>query len=265
MKKCQYKKKSDRKMVKQMSKCKNSIYMITSLLLISLFIPTYSNALENSRRSCNKTPRIDFDEKFLKTNQNYSNDLRHATGSPFFAQGEKIEIYGRVFDSNCVPIPDAQVFIWQNDSSGGFKTISPIASLGINPIEIPALYSTGLKNIHNITDKKLLDQNFQYTGRAVTNRDGFYNFLTIYPGHKQIAPRVNFMVHYKNDVQLLTFKTKMLFTDYRFNISDPEIEAFEQRYASLLIAPMIFSDTGKKEKKFEFNITLDGPILYRHY
>jgi protocatechuate 3,4-dioxygenase, beta subunit len=71
--------------------------------------------------------------------------------------GERIIVTGRVVDSDCRPVPDTLVEIWQANSAGRYA--------------------------HAVDDHPApLDPNFAGGGRCVTDSDGRYRFITIKPG-----------------------------------------------------------------------------------
>ncbi|KQM30030.1 protocatechuate 3,4-dioxygenase subunit alpha [Sphingomonas sp. Leaf10] len=79
----------------------------------------------------------------------YVLNLSTPTGTP---AGEVIELTGRVFDGNGVPVPDAMLEIWQADADGRY-----FGEPGSDP-------------------------HFVGFGRAATDEDGRYRFRTILPG-----------------------------------------------------------------------------------
>ena len=85
--------------------------------------------------------------------------------------GERIELRGRVLDASFAPVPDAMVEIWQANSAGHYA--SPA-----DPRALP------------------VDDGFTGFGRAATNENGEYLFLTVRPGrvpglgHSLQAPHV---------------------------------------------------------------------------
>ncbi len=83
------------------------------------------------------------------------NDLtRHHAGEPL---GERIIVAGRVVDEDGRPVPNTLVEIWQANAAGRY--------------------------FHGIDDHPApLDPNFTGAGRAVTDAEGRYRFLTIKPG-----------------------------------------------------------------------------------
>jgi protocatechuate 3,4-dioxygenase, beta subunit len=83
------------------------------------------------------------------------NDLNcHGKGEPL---GERIIVHGRVLDEDSRPVPHALVEIWQANACGRY--------------------------IHVVDQHPApLDPNFTGAGRAVTDRNGYYKFVTIKPG-----------------------------------------------------------------------------------
>jgi protocatechuate 3,4-dioxygenase beta subunit len=71
--------------------------------------------------------------------------------------GERIILHGRVLDEDARPVPDTLIEIWQANAAGR--------------------YAHGVDN-HDAP----LDPNFSGTGRALTDGDGRYQFITIMPG-----------------------------------------------------------------------------------
>ena len=71
--------------------------------------------------------------------------------------GERIIVHGRVLDEDDRPVPDTLVELWQANACGRY--------------------------IHVVDQHPApLDPNFTGAGRAVTNKDGYYKFITIKPG-----------------------------------------------------------------------------------
>jgi protocatechuate 3,4-dioxygenase beta subunit len=83
------------------------------------------------------------------------NDLIHQhAGEP---QGERIYVSGRVLDENGKPIPNTLVELWQCNAAGRYPH-------------------------KNDQHDAPLDANFTGAGRALTDSEGRYQFLTIKPG-----------------------------------------------------------------------------------
>ena len=84
------------------------------------------------------------------------NDLtKHHAGQPI---GERIIVEGRVLDDDGRPMPQTLVEIWQANACGRYHH-------AVDTHDAP------------------LDPNFSGAGRAVTDAEGRYRFVTIKPGH----------------------------------------------------------------------------------
>ncbi len=71
--------------------------------------------------------------------------------------GERIIVHGRVLDEDDRPVPETLVELWQANACGRY--------------------------IHVVDQHPApLDPNFTGAGRTVTNKDGYYKFITIKPG-----------------------------------------------------------------------------------
>ena len=83
------------------------------------------------------------------------NDLtRQHSGEPL---GERIIVAGRVLDEDSRPVPNTLIEIWQANAGGRY--------------------------IHHLDNHPApLDPNFTGAGRAITDADGRYRFVTIKPG-----------------------------------------------------------------------------------
>jgi protocatechuate 3,4-dioxygenase beta subunit len=79
---------------------------------------------------------------------------RQHSGEPL---GERIIVHGRVLDEDGRPVPDTLVEIWQANASGRYIHVAD---------QHPAP----------------LDPNFTGAGRAATDADGHYRFVTVKPG-----------------------------------------------------------------------------------
>jgi protocatechuate 3,4-dioxygenase beta subunit len=88
---------------------------------------------------------------------------RQHAGQPI---GERIILHGRVFDESGRPVPHTLVEIWQANAAGR--------------------YAHGVDN-HDAA----LDPNFSGTGRAVTDSEGAYRFITIMPGRYPFGNHYN--------------------------------------------------------------------------
>jgi protocatechuate 3,4-dioxygenase beta subunit len=166
---------------------------------------------------------------------NKTNDLRHKTGSPEFAEGQFIEIKGKVLDSNCVPVTEAIVEIWQNDAAA---------------------------NAFDPVDNSKLDPNFNYSGTSITNNLGEFNFFTILPGSKdKEAPHINFRVKHAD---FLPLETYMYFPHNINNDSDPTLKNLvDKNKRNLVISDS--TETHSGSVVYNFNLTLEGVNKYKRY
>jgi protocatechuate 3,4-dioxygenase alpha subunit len=116
-----------------------------------------------------------------------ANDLTIVAGKR--AEGEVIEITGRVTELDGKPLDNVVVEIWQADAKGRYD----------NP-------------------------NFFGWGRAATDSSGVYSFKTIRPGKVQgRAPHINFLVLYSGLMRQL--QTSMFFE----NAPDPVLDVVKNR------------------------------------
>ncbi len=79
---------------------------------------------------------------------------RQHTGEPL---GERIIVTGRVLDEDARPVPNTLVEIWQANAAGRYRHV-------------------------NDNHPAPLDPNFTGAGRALTDENGVYRFVTIKPG-----------------------------------------------------------------------------------
>jgi protocatechuate 3,4-dioxygenase beta subunit len=116
-----------------------------------------------------KTP-IPIPSEFNKTN----NLARSSEGGFYQADGEKIVIYGRLMDANCIPINDAKIYLWQTNQKGYAQY--PNAS--------------GVK-------AKWIDPNFSGTGIANSDNLGRFNVITVMPaGAGKSGPYIAFKIEH---------------------------------------------------------------------
>lgn len=135
---------------------------------------------------CHPYPEIKSSDPFPKS-FNTTNNLARSPESGFYkAQGQRIVIYGRLMDKNCVPINDAKIFIWQANMNGYFQ------------------YKSATK--HKV---KWYDPNFDGTGITNTDNLGRFNLVTILPGSaSKVTPHINLKIEHP---MLKDFSTKVYF------------------------------------------------------
>lgn len=125
-------------------------------------------------------------------------DLTIVRGKNERAKGQVIFVEGRVTDDNCQPVAKALVEIWQ-------------------------ACATGKYNHPGDTSPNVLDPNFQYWGRALTDANGKYSFKTILPGQYHATPtwirppHIHYKVHAMGFHELTT---QMYFAGHPLNEKD---------------------------------------------
>jgi protocatechuate 3,4-dioxygenase, beta subunit len=125
-------------------------------------------------------------------------DLIYVAGSTISARGEIVIIEGIVTDQKSRPVAGVLVEIWQ-------------------------ACETGKYNHPSDPNKAELDPHFQYWGKAVTDKNGFYRFRTIVPGAYPAdtnwirPPHIHFKVAKLGYVELIT---QMYFSGNEFNSQD---------------------------------------------
>ncbi|GAB4165120.1 MAG: dioxygenase [Rickettsiaceae bacterium] len=151
------------------------------VLPIIVFITTYAKAElgeYNEPNFCKvtKTTLNDYEPEIFSTSNNL---LRRAGQEPIFC-GERIIVHGRVLDQNCMPVPDAKVYVWQVNCKGKYPY-------------------TPLRNVAK-NDLIDIDPHITFTGNgtATTNNNGEFVFITTYPASvHDLKPHINIRVeHY---------------------------------------------------------------------
>ena len=86
-----------------------------------------------------------------------SNNLMLPTGKSIAVEGQPLILRGRIFDSQCKPIPETVVEIWQTDPFGHWYLAEGDDLANPNPT-------------------------FAGAGRAITDGTGQFAFITVFPG-----------------------------------------------------------------------------------
>ena len=158
------------------------------LFLLSIFISKITLAIvpvDGVIANCQSYPSIKnsvVPSSFKTTNNLVKSDI----SGFYFAEGKEIRVFGRVMDSNCTPIGDAKIYIWQANSKGY--------------IQYP----------HKDKKKiKWIDPNFVGTGITNSNNMGRFDFATIMPGsYNRTTPYINIRVEHP---KLKTLYSKIYF------------------------------------------------------
>lgn len=151
-------------------------------------------------------------------------DLLRQPAARRIVEGEKIEIFGRVLDSDGQPVPDAMIEIWHADSQGRY-------------------YASGA------------GEHFIGFGRAATGNDGDYRFRTILPGrvpgpgNSLQAPHIAVGVFARGLLKRLV--TRIYFPDREGLDTDPVLELVPSERRDTLIAR-------RETDGYRFDIVLRG-------
>jgi protocatechuate 3,4-dioxygenase, beta subunit len=133
--------------------------------------------------SCELSPII-YDGKAPSKFDSTNNLVMPDVSGFYKAEGMEIKIYGRVFDSKCVPVSDAKIYVWQANSRGYIQ---------YSPFNKP----------------KWFDPNFNGSGIINSDNMGRFDLMTIMPGsHNGITPHINVRVEHP---KLPTLYTKIYF------------------------------------------------------
>lgn len=165
-----------------------------SLLFLIIIASSVANAkvgVDNIFSICAPYPNLK-DLRYVPEKFNYTNNLARPVENSFYdAEGKKIIIYGRIMDSNCTPLNDAKIYIWQANTNGFIQ---------FNLKDKAKIAST----------KKIIDPNFAGNGIANSDNLGRFNFTTIMPGTiKKTTPVIYFTVEHPF---LKTFSSKFYIT-----------------------------------------------------
>lgn len=147
------------------------VRFIVSLLLSALVCaaPAYAEerplAPETPRSShCPATPAVGAIVYPGAAKIPHTNDLVKPTGKPDEAEGQTVYLMGKVLDTECNPLSDVVVELWQPDPFSRF--IIPTDSDMASPVAM-----------------------FAGAGKAYTGIDGTFSFRTLFPGTLHICEK----------------------------------------------------------------------------
>jgi protocatechuate 3,4-dioxygenase, beta subunit len=156
--------------------------------------------------------------------------------------GERIIVCGRVLDSNRRPVPNVLIEIWQANAAGRYRHAND---------QHPAP----------------LDPNFSGAGRALTDENGGYRFITIKPGsypwsnhHNAWRPaHIHFSVF--GNAFIARLVTQMYFPGDPLLAYDPVSQSVpDQKARERMISKFDLETTQPQwAKSFKFDIVLRGP------
>ena len=162
---------------------------------------------------------------------------RQHAGDPI---GERIILHGRVLDEEGRPVPLTMVEIWQANAAGR--------------------YAHGVDN-HDAA----LDPNFSGTGRAITDDEGRYRFVTIMPGRYPFKNHYNAWrpahVHYSllGPSFLTRLVTQMYFPGDPLHAFDPIYQGVPEHARDRVTARFDLDETKPDwALAFRFDLVLRG-------
>jgi protocatechuate 3,4-dioxygenase beta subunit len=148
------------------------------------------------------------------------NNLLQPGGKSTVAPGQKLVIVGHVYDKSCLPVGDATVELWQADPFGHW------------------VLAEG-------DDLAAANAAFAGAGRAVTDENGQFVFITAFPAAVgKHAPSLNFKIITDNGVE---FSTAVYFAGDGRNDADPaykKIPAAARDSATLHMGEVKAGDKG---------------------
>lgn len=202
--------------------------ILLSIVAIMLFVSLSHarnvlppDAVLNPR--CKPTPMIFF-KNFGPIEPVHSNNLARKAGATEEASGEKIIIYGRILDVNCVPVSDAVVDLWQANAQGMYQ------------------FANSKEERVKIEDSPYYDHNFSGSGKATSNNMGGFTFVTIKPGAKASdVPHIRVRIRHKDFDE---FETKIFLDDIGF-AGDKEVSKLSMADKEALLASTKISDFGR--------------------
>lgn len=192
-----------------------------------------SSLVHGAIQSCGLTPEQTEGPFYpIQDQADKDNDLTQVRGKSKKALGKVVILKGIVQDDQCRPVENALVEIWQ-------------------------ACATGKYNHPGDPNTAELDPNFQYWGRAVTNKKGEYEFKTIRPGHYPATntwmrpAHIHMKVHRRGFEELTT---QVYFKDDPFNREDRILQALSSQEKANVIVD--FKKQPHQEDTGIFNISI---------
>ena len=150
--------------------------------------------------------------------------------------GQRIRVYGYVFDGNGAPVPDAVLELWQADDRGIY---------------------------HHSSDPRWTERSgFSGFGRVGTDDDGRFTFTSVLPGRVPSegnalqAPHISIAVFARGLLNHLY--TRLYFPDEPSNETDPVLQCVPAHRRSTLIARASSDADADGEPEYRFDIVLQG-------
>lgn len=160
-----------------------------------------------------------------------SNNLLRAAGQEAIFCGQRIVVYGKLLDQNCVPVSDAKIYAWQ---------VGCNAKYPYKPLK-----STVKSDMYE--EKR--EHTFIGNGTATTNNKGEFIFVTVYPkAVHDMGPHINIRAEHRS---LGTLQTSLELHGNR--ISNPSLNPDLEK-----LIPAI-KESGSAI--YEFKVVMPGSTL----
>lgn len=219
--------------------------ILTTLLLISPLFAESKVPIDSVVSMCTPYP-INEDKTSYPQEFNRTNNLARSSDNGFYeAEGERIIIYGRVLDRNCVPVSEAKLYLWQANKMGYVQ------------------YE--IKNPNDFSrHQKWIDPNFNGTGVTNTDNLGRFQFITIKPGSfTKVTPHIHFVVEHKT---LKNLSSKFYFIKEGAKIiydTDEDDKVFTIKDRKIIDQMTAVKSDDKNA--YMIDITLDDEIIGKRY
>lgn len=202
-------------------------------------------ALAAEPSKCPLTPRLSAVNYPGVKNIPTTNNLLRPTGKSLDAPGQQVILMGRVLDSNCMPVPDATLELWQVDPFGKWILATPADIATPSPL-------------------------FAGAGRTYTDRDGQFSFITAFPGViKHRDPRLNRAPHFNIRVSAKSFSafsTALYFANDGRNATDHVLKGIPAATRSRVMLNMQPLSTTTADGLYgTIDIVLPGKVPYLRY
>lgn len=176
----------------------------TVAILATLLLASTAQAADVTRMpmSCKKTPSAATGRAPKGDTILTFNNLAKPWGKSDNAEGQLVFFSGRITDVQCVPVAGATIELWQANPFGKEVYPSATALSGASPM-------------------------FAGAGRAYTNNQGKFSFVTLFPGTvgKNAAPKLNIRITHPD---LKPFATSLYFEGDRRNLDDPALKRVKE-------------------------------------
>jgi protocatechuate 3,4-dioxygenase beta subunit len=168
-------------------------------LLVALSFTPLAVVAENGNDTCQRTYSMTPHRYPGKAHILPSSNLAKPASKLLPAEGVALTIHGLVLDSQCVPVPGAQLELWHTDSNAKYHYPNNKELAASQPV-------------------------FAGAGRTYTDNHGRFAFFTIFPGAiTDQAPYVNIRVQMPERKK--PFETRLFFENDLRNESDRRYQA----------------------------------------